>query len=366
MSKASIDEAYLDVSAVVQERILDGFDRGTIEWAADEDVMFAAEMGAEDKLPVPMVRWATVSRKGKERDTEGAMDLPSTTEFGVLVGEAVSVSIGWSDLQLRYAAEFANSLRARVFTELGYRSSAGIAHNRMLAKMGSTLHKPNQQTVLRASQVSAFMHSLELSKIPSMGGKFGSVVESALDARNAGDVLVYSLDQLTLKLGKERAEHLYRVCQGVDDSEVVDRNEPQSLLTAKNFGRFPVRDMAHLERWLSMNGMDLWMRVVEEWEANKRWPRSLGVNYTTVGCKTRSKTVGFPLRHLQSAQTSPDAVVNAARACLVQIASAGHASSSGASSLMATNAQAGGPGLFPLAGFSLQAKGFQRDMASAS
>ena len=50
--------------------------------------------------------------------------------------------------------------RAAVTRELGFTCSAGVAANKMLAKLCGGLHKPNQQTVLPARAVHALLDSL--------------------------------------------------------------------------------------------------------------------------------------------------------------------------------------------------------------
>lgn len=59
-------------------------------------------------------------------------------------------------------------------TETGFRSSAGIACNRMLAKLCSGLHKPDDQTILPPVEASAFVAPLPLRAIPGVGVKLGS------------------------------------------------------------------------------------------------------------------------------------------------------------------------------------------------
>ena len=50
-------------------------------------------------------------------------------------------------LLLRVGSLVASEARAAVQREAGYRSSAGIATNKMLAKLCSGIHKPDDQTV---------------------------------------------------------------------------------------------------------------------------------------------------------------------------------------------------------------------------
>ncbi|KAJ2785289.1 N-acetyltransferase eso1 [Coemansia javaensis] len=342
MAKASIDEACLDVSEPIRAMVLADMDRGALELLDAQDAALAG--GAEPAaVPVPVVRWVAASRKGKEPEAAGAA-AATASDYGMLVGDAPPVSAGWGDLVLRYAAEFARHVRGTLLREQGYRASAGIAHNRLLAKIGSGLHKPDQQTVMLHAHVAAFMRTLPIAAIPSLGGKLGALVEAAFGARTVADLAAYTLDQLALRLGADQAQHVYNRCHGIDDSAVVDNREPGSFSSSKTFYQRPAADMARLERWIVMNSIDLWTRVSEEWDERRRWPRLLGVSFSTIGQHHRAKTVPFPLRHQRGAQSSPDAVVDAVRACLA----------------------AEGPGLFPVGGLSLSARSFQRELASAS
>ncbi|KAJ2714220.1 N-acetyltransferase eso1 [Coemansia spiralis] len=361
MGKASIDEAYLDVSGPMRSAVLADLDRGALELVDGRGAAAAAAMAGglafsapiydedsagEAELPLPAVYWVAASRKGKEAEP-ATTGTGTVTEYGVLVGDAPQVSYSWGDLLLRYAAVFARDARSTLFQELGYRASAGIAHNRFLAKIGSGLHKPDQQTVFPQSQVGTFMYSFPIASIPSLGGKLGALAVAAFGAQTAGDLAGYTLEQMALKLGAENAQHVYNRCRGIDDSPVVDSKEPASFASTKNFPQ-PVTGMAQLDRWISINSADIWARVSEEWEERRRWPRSLTVSYTTSGQQQRSKTVQFPPRDPRGAVGSPDAVAAATHTCLVAIASGVHYP------------------LFPLSAIALTAKSFQRGAAGAA
>ncbi|KAJ2356927.1 N-acetyltransferase eso1 [Coemansia erecta] len=368
-SKASVDEAYFDVSEMLKQQIVDDFERGVLELSNSQDAMGMDHMllgpmpydsDVDLVLPVPVVRWVTVSRKGKEKETV-AMSTSTATEYGVLVGDPPPVSFGWGDLLLRYAAVFAREIRSTLFTELGYRASAGISYNRFLAKIGSGLNKPDQQTVILPSQAESFLYSYPVTSIPSLGGKLGALVENAFGAQTVGDLMCYTLEQLGLKLEPEQAQFVFNRCRGIDDSPVVDNKEPATLTSVKNFMRNPIGSMSKLDQWISMNSMDLWTRVIEEWEMRKRWPRSLTISYTPRGFNQRSKTTAFPPRLFKGVHNSPDTLAAAVRTCLATL-NGTDADSAGRGRPPATQAS----GMFPMIGFSLTAKSLQRELASAS
>nr|KAJ3419167.1 DNA-directed DNA polymerase eta rad30 [Polyrhizophydium stewartii] len=114
--RASIDEAYLDITDQVNSEIL------SHDWPAGPRSGHGAESGTAE----PLVRWE---------------DDPDTMQAVATAAE----TRGWADLQLFVGAQVCKRIRRRLFDELGYTCSAGIAHNKMLAKLVSATHKPNKQ-----------------------------------------------------------------------------------------------------------------------------------------------------------------------------------------------------------------------------
>lgn len=61
-----------------------------------------------------------------------------------------------SDIKLLIAASIVNEIRATVKEKTGYECSAGIAHNKVLAKIVCGINKPNKQTLLPLKQIHEF------------------------------------------------------------------------------------------------------------------------------------------------------------------------------------------------------------------
>lgn len=53
-----------------------------------------------------------------------------------------------SDIKLLIASSIVSEIRAAVKEKTGYECSAGIAHNKILAKLVCGMNKPNKQTIL--------------------------------------------------------------------------------------------------------------------------------------------------------------------------------------------------------------------------
>lgn len=61
-----------------------------------------------------------------------------------------------SDIKLLIASSIVNEIRAAVKEKTGYECSAGIAHNKTLAKLVCGLNKPNKQTLLPLKRIHDF------------------------------------------------------------------------------------------------------------------------------------------------------------------------------------------------------------------
>jgi hypothetical protein len=84
--------------------------------------------------------------------------------------------------------------------------NAGIAHNKLLAKLASAMNKPNKQTVVPHRSVASIMATLPVKKIRNFGGKVGQVLEE-LGCKTAADVQKLRAETLVARFGgSKRAE----------------------------------------------------------------------------------------------------------------------------------------------------------------
>ncbi len=72
-----------------------------------------------------------------------------------------------------------------VRTEIA-RGGAGVAHNKILAKLASGMHKPAQQTVVPLAAVPALLAPLPVGRLRQLGGKFGEQLTHALGITTVG------------------------------------------------------------------------------------------------------------------------------------------------------------------------------------
>ena len=64
--------------------------------------------------------------------------------------------------------------------------AAGVAHNKILAKFASGMHKPAQQTIVTLECVPGLMATTPIPKLRQLGGKFGEEIMHALQISTVG------------------------------------------------------------------------------------------------------------------------------------------------------------------------------------
>ncbi len=133
----------------------------------------------------------------------------------------------------RYAWDIARELRARIFSETGLTGSAGVAPNKMLAKIASDWRKPNGQFAIRPGEVEEFMRKLPLRKVWGVGPKSAERFASE-GITTCGELQRFSLAEMVSSLGRW-GEELYHLCRGEDDRPVEPHRIRKSLSTERTY-----------------------------------------------------------------------------------------------------------------------------------
>lgn len=133
----------------------------------------------------------------------------------------------------RYAWEIAKEIRARILAETRLTASAGIAANKMLAKIASDWRKPNGQFAILPEQVLEFMAGLPVRKIWGIGPKTADRL-AARGIQTCGDLQRLSAGELSQQFGSWGPE-LYRLCRGEDEREVQPHRIRKSFSNENTF-----------------------------------------------------------------------------------------------------------------------------------
>jgi DNA polymerase eta len=268
IEKAGIDEVFIDLSAHVHSILLDRYPELARLPPYDDPSEF---------LPWPsesIINW-TADNLIDLNTEESEVDDPD-----------------WDDISLSIAAEVARDLRKAVWDTLHYTCSAGLARNKMLAKLGSATRKPNGQTIVRNRAIQQFLSTFKFTKIRNLGGKLGDEAVAMFDTDQVSDLLKLPIEQLK-RLGDDTGSWLYETIRGHDQSEVNPRTKIKSMLSAKSF-RPPINTFEQGVRWLRIFAADIFSRCVEEGVLeNKRTPKTINLHHRQGGT-TRSKQVPIP------------------------------------------------------------------------
>ncbi len=133
----------------------------------------------------------------------------------------------------RYAWDIAKEIRQRIFAKTALTASAGIAPNKMLAKIASDWRKPDGQFAITPGQVGAFLRDLPVRKLWGVGPKSAEKF-AASGIQTCGDLQRLSLAELVLRHGKW-GEELYHLCRGEDDRPVEPNRIRKSLSNERTY-----------------------------------------------------------------------------------------------------------------------------------
>ncbi|XP_040193089.1 DNA polymerase iota isoform X2 [Rana temporaria] len=141
----------------------------------------------------------------------------------------------WTHRRLVAGSQIAADIRAAVHSRLGLTGCAGIACNKVLAKLVSGTFKPNQQTVLFPESSSHLINGLNhVQRIPGIGYKTAQRLDS-LGLSSVCALQSCPITALEKEFGSSMACRIQQLSQGEDDSPVTPSGPPQSLSEEDSF-----------------------------------------------------------------------------------------------------------------------------------
>ncbi|KAJ5908512.1 hypothetical protein N7495_001194 [Penicillium taxi] len=270
LEKAGIDEVFVDLSPLVYRVLLQRYPE--LRTIADNE-------NRDAELPCP---------------PSTALEWVPEDFLIDLVPEREEDDPDWDDIVMLVAAEIVRSIRKSVWDKLHYTCSAGVARNKMMAKLGSACNKPDKQTVVRTRAIQKFLGGYKFTQIRMLGGKLGDQITSLFGTEQVSDLLNVTLEQLRAKLDDHTATWLYGIIRGEDRSEINPRTQIKSMLSAKSF-RPSINSVNQAERWLQIFAADIHGRlVVDGVLENRRRPKVITLHHRIVQHQARSRSMPIP------------------------------------------------------------------------
>jgi nucleotidyltransferase/DNA polymerase involved in DNA repair len=112
----------------------------------------------------------------------------------------------------------AKSIRQQIWEELNLTASAGVAPNKLLAKIASDWRKPNGQFVIQPHEVQAFLLTLPVGRITG-AGKVTEACMAQAGIKFVGDIHAMKLDELERAFGSY-TQRLHKLARGIDHNPV--------------------------------------------------------------------------------------------------------------------------------------------------
>ncbi|GFN97064.1 DNA polymerase eta-like [Plakobranchus ocellatus] len=245
VERASVDEAFLDITTEVSQRLK----------------AMAGSCTVVEQIPNTFVE----GFEGPEGKTEWLERLNGDEGLEC-------------ERRLAVAATMVEEMRAAVLKETGFTCSAGISHNKMLAKLACGRNKPNKQTVFPLSSVPTVFATLPIPKIRHLGGKLGAFLTDDLHLQHMGDLVQFSEKELQQHCGIKTGSWLFNACRGIESESVSTRELPKSIGCSKNFRGKDILDTREkVKFWLSELSKEVSERLNKDQIQNKRTAKSLTV-----------------------------------------------------------------------------------------
>lgn len=207
--------------------------------------------------------------------------------------------------------DVAARIKAAVHDATGLTCSICVAPNKLLAKIGSELDKPDGLTILTPAEIPTRIWPLPARKVNGIGPKAAEKLQ-AIGIETVGHLAEADLGLLQAHFGRNYAAWLVEVAHGRDDRQVVVSSEPKSMSRETTFERdlHPRTDRPVLSEQFTK----LCMRVADDL-------RRKGYVGRTVGIKLRFDDFHTVTRDLtMTAHTADGAMIRrGATECLKRI-----------------------------------------------
>jgi DNA polymerase-4 len=128
----------------------------------------------------------------------------------------------------RSAIEIAMEIKKRIKKDLGLTCSVGVAPNKLLAKMASSLNKPNGLTVLKSKGIAMVVAPMPVSALLWVGPRTTARLKE-MRISTIGELQKVPLNKLVETFGPAAGQMLYNSSRGIDESPVVPFHEAKSI-----------------------------------------------------------------------------------------------------------------------------------------
>lgn len=314
VEKASVDECYLDFGRAVHNKMLELFPE--LRDLEDNDRLPPLPQKLPDEVHWEGVLFHTEDER-QQNTASASAHAPNPTD-GASIPNVTTILRDWDDITQIIGSKFLYDARRKVYDDLKYTTSGGLATTKTIAKLAAGFIKPDSQVIVRQRAINPFLNSFELTDITSMGGMIGQDIVRRLQVPPGVNSISYIRKEFTLDQLKEEfrndhplATRIYEFCQGKHQQKLKQRTEVKSMMSRKNFlADCPVKTVGDAYDWIKVFVGDLYGRLVEldyeslnlsmlqtnpNGKASISRPKTVTVHFTTSAWEKMSKQCKFPV-----------------------------------------------------------------------
>ena len=178
-------------------------------------------------VPPDFTRYRAVSRSVRE------IFLRHTDLVEPLSLDEAYLDVTENKTNLPTATEVAQTIRQQIRAEQNLTASAGVAPNKLLAKIASDWRKPDGLFVIKPAEVLDFLTPLPVERIPGVG-KVTSRRLAEINVRTVGDIRALDLATLQQHFGRY-GMRLHELARGIDNNPVEPNRPTQSISAEDTF-----------------------------------------------------------------------------------------------------------------------------------
>ncbi len=190
----------------------------------------------------------------------------------------------------------AKTIQDRILSELGLPCSIGIAHNKLLAKMGSDFKKPMGITTIFEDEIADKLYPLKVGELHGVGKKTVPKLNE-IGIRTIGDLANYDEDALIEIFGYNGAISMRTKARGFSSNKVHNDHEPAKSVGNELTYSKDIHDLEHIEEELLLLADKVGYRLRKHRLTGKTI--SIKLKYSTFKVITRAKTLDAPTHHTE-------------------------------------------------------------------
>lgn len=192
--------------------------------------------------------------------------------------------------------EAAKLIQDRILRELDLPCSVGIAHNKLLAKMGSDYEKPMGITTIFEDEIASKLWPLKVGELYGIGKKTVPRLQE-IGIHTIGDLANYDFEKLTAYFNYNTAKHMTDSANGLSSDHVSNIHEgPKSIGNELTYS-VDIKDADRIKEEILLLCDKVGYRLRKRMMSGKTI--SIKIKFNNFKVITRAKTLEAPTHHTE-------------------------------------------------------------------